>query len=606
MSYKKTIPYLFQKVISKDPFFNLVGWCEGEHFKKLTAKKLSQHVTKLAAAILELNLPEFSKIAVLSHSRKEWHFSDMAIQLSRNCTIPIYPTYIADEVAYILNHSESEVIFIENEGQFKKVIDVQDDLKTLKTIVSFENISQEHQSKLKDDITFLDYKELLIKGDSRIEENDELFEELYKKVQEDDLCTIIYTSGTTGEPKGAAITQKAFYTMLKNLEIAMNKNIDRNDRNLVFLPMSHVLGRCDSYLYLIFQNQTVYAESIEKVLDNIQLVKPSVFIAVPRIFEKIYSKIQLKVAESSPAKRKLFQWAVEVSNKYFSKLDQDLSPTTLEIAQKNLAYNLVFKKIYKQFGGNVRFFISGGAPISSEIIKFLRNANLLILEGYGLTETCGPICINPISKQELGTVGLPVGEVQIRFSDKNEILLKSDCIFTEYYKNPDATKESFTEDNWFKTGDIGEITQSGFLKITDRMKDIIITSGGKNIAPQKIENLMKNQSFISQFMVVGEGRKFLAGVVGIEKENFLSQLEEMSLDQNCSIEELAKSERVQELIKGNLEAVNSGLARYESIKKIFISPVELSLDNGFLTPSMKLKKKVIYNKFKDEIDALYQ
>ncbi len=417
------------------------------------------------------------------------------------------------------------------------------------------------------------------------------------------MASIIYTSGTTGEPKGAVITQDGIVSMLMNVEKTIKGAFGPSDKTLVFLPLSHVLGRTDSLLPLIFGWQAVYAESIEKLIDNLAIVRPTVMIAVPRIFEKIYSKIMEKTTTGSVIEKQVFKWAVASAEKYFHKIDLDLSPSAPELLEYRLAKKLVFSKIYDRFGGRIRYFVSGGAPLAPEIIKFLRYANLTILEGYGLTETIAPVCLNPLAKQVPGTVGRPMGDVQISFAKDGEILIKTTALMKEYYKNPEATKEAL-QDGWLFTGDIGEFTSEGFLKITDRKKDLIKTSGGKYVVPQKIENMAKMKPHISQFVVVGEKRNFVTALIGIEKEAFLHMVDELNLPSDCTVSDLAKSPKVRELLQKEIDELNQNLAQFETIKKFTIVTEEFTTDN-FLTPSLKIKRKVVSEKYKKEIEAMY-
>jgi long-chain acyl-CoA synthetase len=310
-----------------------------------------------------------------------------------------------------------------------------------------------------------------------------------------------------------------------------------------------------------------------------------------------------QVSSGSLIEKQAFKWAISVAEKYFAKIDKDLSPSAAEIIEYTLANKLVFSKIYNRFGGRIRYFVSGGAPLSPEIIKFLRYANLTILEGYGLTETIAPCCLNPLAKQVPGTVGRPMGDVQISFGPDHEILIKSEALLKEYYKNPTATQDSI-KNGWFHSGDIGEFTPEGYLRITDRKKDIIITSGGKNVAPQKIENLAKTKPHISHMVVIGDKRNYLTCLVGIEKEKFLNILDELDLPSDCSVMDLARNQKVKDIIQKEIDEINSALAQYETIKKFTIITEEFTTDN-FLTPSLKIKRKVVVERYKAQIDEMY-
>lgn len=394
--------------------------------------------------------------------------------------------------------------------------------------------------------------------------------------------------------------------MFVNVQRGFSGAITEKDKTLSFLPLSHVLGRTESMLNVMFGLQVAYSRGADFLLDDIGICKPTLVIAVPRVFEKIYTKINLQIENMPIYKRKMFDWAKSISDKYFEKIEADLAPPTAEILLRNTAYNTIYKNIYEKFGGNIRFFVSGGAPLNPDIIRFLRNANLTVLEGYGLTETFGPIVINPVRKQIPGTVGLPLGEVKIKLDTDGEILIKSKSVFKEYYKNDGETADAFTDDGWFKTGDIGIINNEGYLKITDRKKDIIITSAGKNVAPQHVENVIKSSPYISQFVVIGDQRKFLTGVVGLEKEDILDLLDKYGLDRSSSIEAISQDPDIRNEIRIEIEKANEKLARYETIKDFIISPHNFSIDSGHLTPSLKIKRKRVLIEFQEEIDAMYQ
>ena len=599
-----TISKLLLSKTSKSSYKNAIGWIENDELKFLTNDDYLLIVRKMFHGLIDLGLEVQDRVAILGHTSKEWHFFDMATLCARAVVTPIYPTYMAHEVEYILNHSETKILIVENEMQFKKVVDVQSNLSHLKAVIAIKEISEEMLRKLKPEIVFVSYANFLEKGEASLKNSPRLFEDSVNSSLGSDMFSIIYTSGTTGDPKGAVVTQKAVCSMLTNVGTSLKTNIGASDRILTFLPLSHVLGRCDSILNLIFDFETVYAESLDKVVDNLAIAKPTILIAVPRIFEKVYSKVLENVANESPLKRKIFDWAISVSDAYYGKISEDISPSPYEIIQKNLAYKLVFEKIYKRFGGRIRFLISGGAPLAPEICKFLQNANLTILEGYGLTETIAPCVLNPPARQIPGSIGVPLGDVQIKFADDGEIMIKTDALFSYYYKNEEATKEAFL-DGWFLTGDIGELTVDGYIKITDRKKDIIITSAGKNVAPQKIENILKLQPHISNAMVIGDKRKFLTAIISIDRELFLQELDTLEITSKPTYEELALNPKVYAIINEELKASNKDLASYESIKGFIIAPNDFSIENGHLTPSLKLKKKIILQSYGKEIDALY-
>lgn len=597
----QTIGKLLKTRLEKSSDKNAIGWIENNEIKHLTFQDYYSQIEILAAALKKLGLTSQEKVALLAQTCKEWHLLDMAVLSSRAIVVPIYPSYLPEEVEHIFTHSDSSVLIIESDKQFEKINSSK--LKNLKLIISIHEVSEENKKKVRNKIPLYSYSEIQKIGIEEVKANPDILENLISEALGEEIASIVYTSGTTGEPKGAVITQEALVAMLSNVEKTIKGAINHQDQTLVFLPLSHVLGRTDSFLPLVFGSEAVYAESIEKLMENLLLVRPTIMIAVPRIFEKIYAKIMDKTTEGSLVEKKVFKWARESAAQYFEKIDKDLSPSTKEIIEYNLAKKIVFSKIYDRFGGRIRYFVSGGAPLSAEIIKFLRFANLTILEGYGLTETIAPCCLNPLAKQIPGTVGRPMGDVKIDFAPDGEILVQSKALMREYYKNPEATAEAM-EEGWFHTGDIGEFTPEGFLRITDRKKDIIITSGGKNVAPQKIENLAKTQPHISQLIVIGEKKNYLTALVGIEKESFLPLLEELELPSDCTLVDIARHPKVKEIIGREIEEVNAGLAQYESIKKFTIIPEEFTTEN-FLTPSLKIKRKVVSEQFKREIEAMY-
>lgn len=600
MMKDSTISKLFFRKTSKSPHRKAIGWVDGNDLNFYNNDEYQQKVRQFFYGLIKLDTQPQDRVAILAQTSKEWHFFDLATMCARAVVTPVYPTYLAHEVEYILNHSETKILILENEAQMQKILEIQHSLTHLKYIVALKEVTEDSVKKLSDKIIFQSFQQFLDNGTAESQNSPKLFDATIEASEPQDLASIIYTSGTTGEPKGAVISQRAFVVMLNNVYTSLKTNILPTDRTLTFLPLSHVFGRCDSLLNLVFEFECVFAESLDKVVDNLQIAKPTLLLAVPRIFEKVYSKVLENIQKENELKKKVFDWALKASNDYFEKINQDKSPSTYEILQKNLAYKLVFEKIYNRLGGRIRFLVSGGAPISPEIIRFMQNANLTILEGYGLTETVAPCILNPPVRQIPGTIGLPLGDVQVKFAEDGEIMVKTEAMLTEYYKNKEATKEAI-KDGWLYTGDIGELTVEGYVKITDRKKDIIITSAGKNVAPQKIENTLKLQKHISNAMVVGDQRKFLVAIISIDHEAFR--------DDGVSgrtYEELAQDPKVFEIVDQEIHAVNKELASFESIKGFFIAPSDFTVENGQITPSLKLKKKVILKTYAKEIDALYK
>jgi len=602
---ERTIGKLLLKRVQLTPEAPAIGWIEAQEVRSLPFSAYKTQIEHLALGLMKHGMVTGDKVAILANTSKEWHLTDMATMCSRGTVIPVYPTYLAGEVKYIFNHSGARVLVLENDAQVEKIVPVLSELKELALIVTFQDLSEEVKKKIRNHVPFITLRELLKDGQEEHKTHPDWFDEGINQIKPDDIASIIYTSGTTGEPKGAVVTHNAFTTMLSNVHTFVKGAFGASDKTLTFLPLSHVLGRCDSFLPLVFGLHSVYAESFDRLVDNIQLVKPTVMLAVPRVFEKIYAKIHDQINSSPMWKQQAFKLAVQAGEQYFAKIDSDRSPNAGELLAYKAAKKVVFDAIYQKFGGKIRYFVSGGAPLSPDIIRFLRFADLTVLEGYGLTETIAPCALNPLTRQIPGTVGKPMGDVEFRFAEDGEILIKSQAMFREYYHNEEQTKDAFTEDGWFKSGDIGHFTTEGYLQITDRKKDLIKTSGGKFVAPQKIENMLKAQRWISHAVVVGEKRKFLTALIGIEKERFHGQLESLGLSLDCSLADLLAHPKIHEMIQQDIDAVNHDLAQFETIKRFVLVPDEFTTAN-FLTPSLKIKRKVVTEHFQAQIEAMYQ
>lgn len=601
---KKTLCDLFIKRYQSEPESKCIGWIEKRKVKTISFTTYKEYVEALSISLLNLGVKLQDKVSLLSNTRYEWNLLDLAIMCSGGVTVPIYPSYTDEEVEYIIEHSDSTIIVVENEEQCQKVINSQDKLSKLKKVIAIDDIPREVYTQLKSDIKFFRYHDLLEQGHQERIQSPDLFENNIQNIDTTHQATIVYTSGTTGLPKGAVIKHDALYQVLKNVDKYVLGSINEGDKILTYLPLSHVLGRFESFTTIVLGNEIIYAESMAKLIENIKLVRPTILIAVPRVLEKIYEKA-IKQINISQLKKHTFDWAMKVANLYYETLDSDHIPSSGLILQHNLAKKLVFSKIYEMFGGKVRYFISGGAPLDVNIIKFLRNSGLTVLEGYGLTETIAPCCINPLSKQVAGTVGQPIGDVEIKFEDDGEILIKSKALFSGYYKDTKETSRVLDKDGWFHTGDIGVFDSQGFLKITDRKKDIIITSGGKNVAPQKIENILKRSLYIEQCLVIGDKRKFLTALIGISKAQMSKLFEQFEISEDCDFIDLATNTKVNKLIHDEIKVLNENLASFETIKNFRIVPIEITQDN-YLTPSLKLKKKALIRDYKNLIDAMYQ
>jgi long-chain acyl-CoA synthetase len=603
MNEINTIPRLFKNSIKANSKENCIGRIQGTRVKYITHQEYFSQVSSLSTSLLKLNIKLDSKVCILAETSYQWHIFDLAAICSNATTVPIYPTVTLSEFEYILNETEASLIFMDVTNQFDKFFELEKTPITLKYIVTLFKASHEQKEKCqKHGIELIDYQYLIDKGYLEKKLNPELFSIKSNNVKPDSLATIIYTSGTTGNPKGALITNQAFTQMLLNLKKSFSSTFNEQDVALVELPLSHVLGRCSSYLQLSFGLKTVFGGGIDNFTSDCSIAKPTLAIGVPRVFEKIYSQVDQKIKVGSIIEKRAFEWACSSSNSYYSKIDNDLSPTTYEIIQKNIAFKLIFQKLNKLFGGQLKYFICGGAALKPEISIFLRNLNLTILEGYGLTETIGPCVVNPSRKQLSGSVGLPIGDVKIKISNINEVLIKSKALCSGFLNNKSPFLD---EQEWFHTGDIGFITSEGYLKITDRLKDMIVTSNGKTISPQKIEALMSSQIYIDQFIVIGEGRHYLTGIVSLNINELSDLLLRCKLKKTDSLEILAKNKELNQIIAKEIEIANQFLPEHEQVKNFKISTQGISIESGHVTPSLKIKRKKVLLDFEHEINAMY-
>ncbi|HBQ20916.1 MAG: hypothetical protein A2Z91_08685 [Deltaproteobacteria bacterium GWA2_38_16] len=565
-------------------------------WEDITFQEYYNFVQEICFALIESGVERGDRVALLSQSSAEWAFCDLAILSAGAITVPIYQSNITSEVEYILQNSQAKAIFVENELQLEKVLSVQKNLPHLKTIVIFR-----HNKDPKELAPALPLEEFCQKGIHHKTQNPQKFDELLQKSNPQDPVTIVYTSGTTGVPKGVVLTHANFISELS--DIVNTLSLTEKDMILSFLPFAHIFARVELYCGLAFGWTHAFAEGIPQLVDNLSEIRPTFMFAVPRIYEKVYNKILSQVADGSSLKKKIFFWSMNVGKEVSQRLQGGQSLTPLLSLKYALATKLVFQKLKQKFGGRIRYFVSGGAPLSREIAEFFHTAGFLILEGYGLTETTAAICVNKDTDYEFGTVGPVLGEVQLKIAPDGEILVKSSKIFKEYYKNPEATQEVFKE-GWFCTGDIGYINEKGHLKITDRKKDIIVTSGGKNVAPQKIENLLKTNRYISQAMVYGDKKNYLTALITLNDEEMVkfAQHEHLPSLKN----ELYHHPKVETLISTVISETNKNLPSFETIKKFKILKNDFTIETGELTPSLKVKRKYCSEKYKDVLQSMYE
>lgn len=553
----------------------------------ISTQSMIEQAEELASGLIELGLQAGDKVGIIANNRSEWLITDLGILIAGMINVPIYPTITEEDYEYILNNAEVKICFVSDEDLFKKVSSVKAKVSSLERLYSYNNVSAcDHWTAVKE----------LGKG-----KNIEKIKEIRSSVKEDDLATLIYTSGTTGRPKGVMLTHK---NLVSN-SLASRKRLPlvSDSKSLSFLPLCHVYERMISYLYFYTGTSIYYAESLETIGDNLREVKPDVFTAVPRLLEKVYDKIVAKGTELTGIKRALFFWALGLGQKY----ELNGANGAFYEFQLKLANKIIFNKWREALGGNAKAVASGAAALQPRLARVFLAAQIPVMEGYGLTETSPVLAVNEEANDgvRIGTCGRPLDNVQIKIADDGEILAKGPNVMLGYYKNEEATKEVFTEDGWFKTGDLGTLVEGQYLKITGRKKETFKTSGGKYVAPQLLENKMKESSFIEQIMVVGESEKHPAAIVQ-PSFDFLKEWCKRKDIPYTTDAEMIKMVRIHNRIMKEVEIYNESFAQFEQVKKIILAPSVWGIDTGEMTPTMKIKRQVLMENFNDEIEICYR
>jgi long-chain acyl-CoA synthetase len=547
-----------------------------------------------------LGLRKGQMVSILSDNRLEWLYTDMGSLGIGAVVIPIYQTNSPEEVEYIVNNSESKFIVVENKPQLDKVIEVINRCPKLEKIIVMQEKDATGHARI------MSFSALMELGRKKYGEDPSLFERLSMDVTPDDLATIVYTSGTTGLPKGAMISHENIFWVVKALDAIRPHFAFDKDCTVPFLPLSHVFERVAGHFYGMYCGITSsYAQSIDTLLADFAEKRPTMILAVPRVCEKVFQKIMAQVQEQSPFKQKVFHWGQKVGNRISELREKHKSIPLWTKFKYKIAYTLIFKKLHDGLGGRVTWMTASGAPTAEEIIRFFNAAGITVIQGYGMTECTAPATMQSLADYRIGTTGKPLPGSDIKIADDGEILIKGGNVIKGYWKLPEETAESFTPDGYFMSGDIGVFDEEGNLLITDRKKDLIITSGGKNVAPQKIENLFKSDPLFTQFVVIGERRKYLTALCNInmeEAERFAKQ-EGISYGKPA---DLLENKKFLAEIQKHVDERNTHLAKYEMIKNFRIVRNEFSQDTGELTPSLKVKRKVVQQKYKDLIDQMYE
>jgi long-chain acyl-CoA synthetase len=525
------------------------GW------REVSWQEAGERVDALAQALLAHDVRKGDAVAVLSRTRLEWMLLDWAIMSIGAVVVGLYPTSTATECAYILGHSDAVLAFTEDEAQREKLASVRVQLPQLRDIVGIAELTE-------------------FKGDGGMPED----------IHEDDLATLIYTSGTTGPPKGCMLSHKNLMTAALRVKTQIEGT---TDTVLLFLPMAHSFARIVHHSATFRGATLALCADATRVPEALARVHPTILPAVPRVYEKVHANALGEIERAGGAKRAIGRWALRIGSRASTRRRSGRPLPLLLRAQLALADALVFSKVRARLGGRLRLGISGAAPLSTDVLEFFHSLNMLVIEGYGLTETSSSLSANEPDDYRFGTVGHAVDGCQVRLDTDGEILVKSDTIFSGYYKEPEATAAAFTDDGWFRTGDVGELDADGWLKITDRKKDLIITAGGKNIAPQNLENALKASRFVSQALIIGDRRPYVTALITLDPA------------------EMDGAADAQALVQGIVDEVNRDRVRVEQIKRFVILPRDFSQDEGELTPTLKLRRKVVHEHFAAEIEQLY-
>jgi long-chain acyl-CoA synthetase len=553
-----------------------------------TVNRLSAGLLKLGVSGGDMTVEGADKIAIISNNRPEWVMTDLAVQQTGAILTPLYPTTSVTELEFILNDALVKYIFVSSKDLYEKIISVQPQVPSLKGIYTFENVEgAEHWTKLTE-----------LADDASLQK----IEEVKKNISNQHVATIIYTSGTTGVPKGVMLTHKNIVSNVYNGKRSFPFYDEPDFKALSFLPLNHIFEKLITYIYLFGANSIYYAESLETIGENLKEVKPQGFTTVPRLLEKVYEKIMAKGSELTGIKKKLFYWAVDLAKKY----DNQKTPGVWYDIQLKIANKLIFKKWREALGGNIQFIITGGAACPEHLMRIFNAGGIPIYEGYGPTENSPVICVNRRATKndtKFGTVGPPIEGQEVKLAEDGEIMVKGPSVMKGYYKRPDLTEETM-RDGWLLTGDIGTWVDNKFIKITDRKKELFKTSGGKYVAPQPIENKLKESPYIEQALVVGADKKFVAALI---VPNFPALREWMRSNgiEFTSNVDTVNNENVNAFYNDLVSSFNKYFNHVEQVKKIRLLPNEWSLETGEMTPKMSLKRKVIMEKFKAEIESIY-
>jgi long-chain acyl-CoA synthetase len=594
------VPAIFKSTVEKYGDRAAMRKKEFGLWHDITWKDYYRLASQVGAALISMGLEKGDCVSIIGDNCPEWVIADMGIQCAGGVAVGVYSTNAWPQVEYVIQNSESKFFFVENEEQLDKWFQFRDNVPFLKKVIVWDLEGLRH---FKDPMV-ITFDELLDSGKSALEKNPALVEEKAGEITPEDLSVLIYTSGTTGPPKGAMLTHRNVTWM--SHAITSDNRIYDTDEVMSFLPLCHIFERLFSVFAHITHGYTVnFIENLDTVTDNMREISPTVGYAVPRIWEKYLSTVYIKMSDATWFKKMVFGLALKIG-KQRASLMMSFKPVPLYLeGLYKLAYLSVFRKLKERLGfDRLRVAYSGAAPISPDVLLFFQSIGVNLIEGYGQTEGTGVTCVSRIGKVKLGTVGPPLTGTDVKIADDGEILVKAPSVFKGYYKNPEATAETL-KDGWLCSGDVGELDNDGYLKITDRKKDIIVTAGGKNITPQYIENKLKFSPYINDAIVIGDKRKFISALIAIDEDNVVKYAQDNKI-QFSTYKDLTQSPEIISLIQVEVDKVNETLSRVEQVKKFKIIPKKLYEEDGEVTPTMKVKRKYVNEAFRDLIEAMYK
>jgi long-chain acyl-CoA synthetase len=589
-----TIIEVFERAMRVHARADLLNYKRGGAWRSISSEDFLRRVRRVALGLHALGLGRGERVGILSESSPEWVTVDVGCQFAGVINVPVYPTLAPQQVCYILDDSGARLLFVQNSAALERVRAAVGGCKGLLNVVVMEGEAVGDGA--------LTLEELEARGAELEASRPGLLEEVSGAISPEDLATIIYTSGTTGEPKGVMLTHS---NVVSNL-IGTSERLAFTPEDVVLsvLPLSHVFERGAMYMYLHHGAKVYFAESIDKVGANLREVRPTLVVAVPRLYEKIYARIKEKAAEGGKAKTAILMWAVRVARQWAQRVVWKRPVPVWLALEHKLASRIVFSKWRDGVGGRIRLFLAGGAALPEELGLIFYGAGLPIVQGYGLTETSPVITVNGPADNRVGTVGRPIRHVEVRIAEDGEIETRGPNVMRGYYNKPEATREVFTTDGWFKTGDIGTLDAEGYLRITDRKKELFKTSGGKYVAPQPIEQRIKRSRFVNQVVLIGNGRKFAAALIVPDWEMLRSYAQHKGLD--CKTPpEFCRHPRVIDLFQRQVDSVTEDLSRFERVKRVALLERELTVEGGELTPTLKVKRRVVDDKYREIIDRLY-